>query len=91
MTSISQKVLIHYFWSRAAVSEDFADWRVTLEALYQGRIPGDVTALEEAVARQKPAHLEVFVTPVGELRADTGRYLALTCGVYLEVHSREGE
>ena len=74
---------------RGAVSEDFADWRVTLEAVYEGRVPGDMTALEEAVRRQKPAHLEVRVTPVEELRANTGQYLALTCGVYLEVHSRE--
>ena len=76
---------------RGVVAENFADWRVTLEAVYEGRIPGDMTALEEAVRRQKPAHLEVSVTPVEELRADTGRYLALTCGVYLELHSREGE
>lgn len=75
---------------RGEVSEDFADWRVTLEAVYEGRIPGDVTALEEAVRRQKPAHLAVSVTPVEELRANAGQYLALTCGVYLEVPSREG-
>lgn len=76
---------------RGEVEEDFAHWRVMLEAVYEGRIPGDVTALEEAVRRRQPAHLEVSVVPVGELRADTGRYLALTCGVYLELHSREGE
>lgn len=76
---------------RGEVSEDFADWRATLEALYENRIPGDMTALEEAVRRQKPAHLEVSVVPVGELRADTERYLALNGGVYLELHSREGE
>ena len=75
---------------RGEVEEDFADWRVTLEAVYEGRLPGDAAALEEAVRRQKPAHLEVTVIPVGELRADTGRYLALTCGVYLELHSRDG-
>lgn len=75
---------------RGAVFEEFDHWRVTLEALYGNRVPGDMTALEEAVQRQKPAHLEVLVTPVGELRADTGRYHALTCNVYLEVHSRDG-
>lgn len=75
---------------RGEVKEDFDHWQVTLEALYKNRIPGDMTALEEAVQRQKPAHLEIHVVPVGEQRADTGRYLALTCNVYLELHSREG-
>ena len=75
---------------RGEAEEDFARWKVTLNALYEGRLPTDTTALEEAVARRKPAHLTVEVVPIGVLRAEMGRYLALTGGVYMELHSREG-
>ena len=75
---------------RGEVTEAFADWRVTLTALYEGRLPEDVTALEEAVDRLKPAHLEVLVAPQCRLAAESGRYLAFTGGAFVRVQSREG-
>ena len=75
---------------RGEAEEDVAHWRVVLSALYEGRLPEDVSALEAAVARLKPAHLEVVVEPACRVGADTGRYLALTGGVFLKLASREG-
>ncbi len=71
-----------------AVEEDFSDWSVTLYALFDGRIPGDMTALKEAVARRQPAHLAVEVAPVTVLRGTLTRYTALTGKAHLIVHNR---
>ena len=73
------------------VEERFADWQVLLTALYEGRLPEDVSPLEAAVKRLKPAHLDVTVIPVCHLRADTGRYSALTGGVFLQLTGTESE
>lgn len=53
----------------AEVKEFFARRQVVLSALFEGEA-GDLTALREAVARRKPAHLNVKVQstlPAGEL------------------------
>lgn len=73
------------------VTEKFADWRVTLTARYEGRLPEDISPLEAAVKRLKPAHLEVTVAPVCRVQADTGRYLAATGGVFLHLTGTAGE
>lgn len=70
------------------VTEEFARWRVTLTALYDGRFPEDPAALEEAVERLKPAHLEVEVTAACRVSAETGRYLAATGGMFLHLVGR---
>lgn len=49
------------------VTEDFPNWRVTAEALGRGRVPAETARLERAVAKLKPAHLEVTVLPGAEL------------------------
>lgn len=75
---------------RGEVEEQFAAWRVVLSALYEGRLPEDTAPLETAVARLKPAHLEVAVEPVCRVEGDTGRHLALTGGMFWKLTSREG-
>ena len=70
---------------RGEVTEDYPNWRVTAEAVTEGRIPADPAPLERAVEKLKPAHLEVLVTPRGELPAGMKRYVALTGGVMAEV------
>lgn len=72
---------------RGEVTEDFPNWRVTADAVTEGRIPGDPAALERAVEKLKPAHLEIVVTPRGELPAGMERYAALTGGVMVEIWS----
>ena len=67
------------------VTEDFSNWRVTAEAVTEGRFPRDPAPLERAVEKLKPAHLEVLVTPRGELPAGMERYAALTGGMMVEV------
>ena len=49
------------------VTEDFANWRVTAEAVTEGRFPRDPAPLERAVEKLKPAHLEVLITPPGRV------------------------
>ena len=70
---------------RGEVTEDFANWRVTVDAVTEGRVPGDPAPLERAVEKLKPAHLEVLITPRGELPAGMERYAALTGGVMAEI------
>ena len=70
---------------RGEVTEDFANWRVTAEVVTEGRVPRDPAPLERAVEKLKPAHLEVLVTPRGELPAGMERYAALTGGMMVEV------
>lgn len=70
---------------RGEVTEDFANWRVTAEAVTEGRVPRDPAPLERAVEKLKPAHLEVLITPRGELPAGMERYAALTGGMMVEV------
>lgn len=70
---------------RGEVEEEFANRRVTVDAVTEGRVPGDPAPLERAVEKLKPAHLEVLVTPRGELPAGMERYAALTGGMMVEV------
>ncbi|MBP3509457.1 putative phage tail protein [Oscillibacter sp.] len=70
---------------RGEVTEEFPNWRVTAEAVSRGRIPENTALLERAVEKLKPAHLEVLITPRGELPAGMERYAALTGGVMVEV------
>lgn len=67
------------------VTEDFAHWRVAVDAVTKGRVPADSGPLEKALERLKPAHLEFIVTPRGELPAEGGRFSGLTGGVMIEV------
>lgn len=53
---------------RGAVEEAFADFRVTLYALFQDREPRDLTALKEALQWQGPSHLTVEAVPAMSLR-----------------------
>ena len=70
---------------RGEVEEDFPNWRVTAEVVTEGRVPGAPAPLERAVEKLKPAHLEVLITPRGELPAGMERYAALTGGVMAEI------
>ena len=70
---------------RGEVEEEFANWRVTVDAVTEGRVPGAPAPLERAVEKLKPAHLEVLITPRGELPAGMERYAALTGGVMAEI------
>jgi len=69
--------------------KDFAAWRVKLLALFENRVPADYAALEEAVQRLCPAHLEVTVAPVCRLRENTLRSVALTGGAFLHLTGRD--
>ena len=70
---------------RGEVEEDFPNWRVTAEVVTEGRVPGAPAPLERAVEKLKPVHLEVLITPRGELPAGMERYAALTGGVMAEI------
>lgn len=67
------------------VTEDFAHWRVAVDAVTKGRVPADPGPLEKALERLKPAHLEISVTPRGELMAGTGRFSALAGSTLAEL------
>lgn len=69
---------------RVTLEEDFPHWRVRLGLLYDGRAPGDLSALKAAVGKLKPAHLDVELETSVELRGTVTRYAALTGSVYLE-------
>lgn len=71
----------------SVVTEKFDRYQVILSALFDGETPEDLFALEEAVARRRPAHLDVrvqttlpdrkivyygAVTPLSVARADIG-------------------
>lgn len=70
---------------RGEAAEDFARWRVEVDAVAAGRVPADPGPLERALERLKPAHLEITVTARGELPAETGRFSGLTGGALAEV------
>ena len=54
---------------RGGVEEDFPNWRVLALAVNRGGFPADLSRLERAVERLKPAHLEVVVLPGADLEA----------------------
>lgn len=65
---------------KGVVTEDFQDWRVTVDASSQGKIPPGEAALRRALERLKPAHLTMEVVVSGELEGKGARYSALTGG-----------
>jgi len=69
-------------------TEDFGAYHVTLYALYAFDLPQSLSALEEAVARLKPAHLSVRIVPAIKARGSIERYSALTGKAHLLLHSR---
>ena len=68
---------------RGEVEEDFGNWRVTVDAVGQGRFPENTAPLQRAVARLKPSHLEMEVTPTAALEA--AHWTALTGSVLVEI------
>ena len=62
---------------RGEVTEDFAAYAVELAAIQDGRLPAPegMAALEDALARQKPAQLAVTATPCAALTLDRAEAL----------------
>lgn len=56
------------------VTEDFAAYAVELNAIGAGKFPtaGGIGALSEAIARQKPEHLDVTVVPCAGMKSERG-------------------
>ena len=73
-----------------AVDEDFPGRHVTLWALYEGRLPENAAALEEAVGRLGPAHLRLEAKTAMWLQEETGQHLALSGGMCLYLQGKEG-
>ena len=71
------------------VEEHFSTWQATLYAEGDNRLPPDTALLEAAVARLRPAHLEITVVPRGNFQGHAARYLALTGGCCIELHSSD--
>lgn len=65
--------------------EDFPNWAVELWAVNEGGFPGDLTALDAAVERLKPAHLTVSVIPCGETDTVTPVRTALLGTCFWEI------
>jgi len=61
----------------AEIDEDFSHYRVSLHAISKNRLPQDTGALERALGRLKPAHLDVEVIPVGDVTGTQPRFSAL--------------
>lgn len=74
---------------KGQVQENFSAWQVTLLALYQNRLPSGTAALEEMIARVKPAHLHILVAPQAWVEVPGQRYLAATGGIFLQLQSRD--
>ena len=72
-------------FDRGEAVEDFPRWAVELWAVKEGGLPGDLTALEAAVARLKPAHLTVKVIPCGQTDTLTALRTALAGECFLVV------
>ena len=58
-----------------------------IKVIGNGIVPDDIRM--NAIDEIKPAHLPT--QPIGNLFASSKRYLALTCGVYLEIHSEDAK
>lgn len=63
--------------ARGEVTEDFGAYAVELAAVCMGRLPEEagMAALEDALARQKPAHLTVTAVPCAALTLDRAEAL----------------
>ena len=68
----------------AEITEDFANFRVFLNVIANNRVPEDTAALERALARLKPAHLSIEVTPVGAMTGTQPRFSTLHGGIFME-------
>ena len=71
-----------------AVEEDFANAQVVIRAVFPDM--GGVSALEEAIERFKPAHLQVLVNPTVELTGGLKLYPVLSGGVFAELSGTAG-
>lgn len=69
-----------------SVEEDFANYRVTVKAVFPD--PAGISALEEAIERFKPAHLQVAVNPTVELTGSVKLYPVLSGAVFAELTGR---
>lgn len=66
-----------------SVEEDFANARVTVKAVFPD--PAGISALEEAIERFKPAHLQVAVNPTVALTGSVKLYPVLSGAVFAEL------
>lgn len=66
-----------------SVEEDCANYRVTVNAVFPD--PAGISALEEAIARFAPAHLQVAVNPTVELTGAVKLYPLLSGSLYVEL------
>lgn len=66
-----------------AVEEDFANARVVIRAVFPDA--AGIAALEEALRRFMPAHLQAVVNPTVELTGTVKLYPVLSGGVYAEL------
>jgi len=71
-----------------AVEEDFANARVVIRAVFPDA--AGVAALEEAIERFKPAHLQVTVNPTVELTGVLKLYPVLSGGLFAELRGVAG-
>ena len=69
-----------------SVEEDFANYRATVKAVFPD--PAGISALEEAIERFKPAHLQVAVNPTVELTGSVKLYPVLSGAVFVELSGR---
>ena len=69
-----------------SVVEDFANCRVVVEAVFPDA--AGLAALEEAIQRFKPAHLQVLVNPTVALTGTLALYPVLSGGLYVELTGR---
>ena len=66
-----------------AVEEDFANARVVIRAVFPDA--AGIPALEEALRRFMPAHLQAVVNPTVELTGTVKLYPVLSGGIYAEL------
>ena len=66
-----------------SVEEDFANYRVVIEGAFADGT--SIAALEEAIERFKPAHLQVVLNPTTELTDSLKLYPVLSSAVFAEL------
>ena len=66
-----------------SVEEDFANYRVVIRGAFSDGV--GITALEEAIERFKPAHLQVVLDPTTELTGTLKLYPVLSGAVFAEL------
>lgn len=70
---------------RGRVTEEFQEWRFTVEASSRGKIPPGEAALRRVLEKLKPAHLTMEIVVSGELEGKGARHSALTAGPQAEL------